>query len=58
MLVRLTPDGAAAFAGLAARHEAWVNDLLGVVTAAEADHLIEQLQAVRSRRDAGDTMAD
>ena len=43
------PQGAAAFAGLAARHEAWVNELLGVVTAAEADHLIEQLQAVRNR---------
>ena len=30
-------------------HEAWVDELLGVVTAAEADHLIEQLQAVRNR---------
>jgi len=46
---RLTPEGAAAFTALAERHEAWVNELLGVVTAAEADHLIEQLQAVRSR---------
>jgi DNA-binding MarR family transcriptional regulator len=49
MLVRLTPDGAAAFATLAARHEAWVNELLGVVSAEEAEHLIEQLQAVRNR---------
>ena len=49
MLVRLTPEGAAAFATLAAQHEAWVNELLGVVTLAEADHLIEQLQAVRNR---------
>jgi DNA-binding MarR family transcriptional regulator len=49
MLVRLTPEGAAAFATLADRHEAWVDELLGVVTPAEADHLIEQLQAVRNR---------
>jgi DNA-binding MarR family transcriptional regulator len=49
LLVRLTPAGASAFVDLAARHEAWVNELLGVVTAAEADHLIEQLQAVRTR---------
>ena len=47
--MRLTPEGVAAFSDLAARHEAWVNELLGVVTAAEADHLIEQLQAVRNR---------
>ena len=49
LLVKLTPEGTAAFTALAARHEAWVNELLGVVTAAEADHLIEQLQAVRTR---------
>ena len=49
MLVKLTPEGAAAFTALAAQHEAWVNELLGVVTAAEAEHLIEQLQAVRTR---------
>ena len=49
MLVKLTPAGTAAFAALATQHEAWVDDLLGVVTPAEADHLIEQLQAVRNR---------
>jgi len=49
MLVRLTSAGTAAFTALAARHEAWVNDLLGVVTAEEADHLIQQMQAVRTR---------
>jgi DNA-binding MarR family transcriptional regulator len=49
MLVKLTPAGTAAFAGLADRHEAWVNELLGAVTPAEADHLIQQLQAVRTR---------
>lgn len=49
MLAKLTPEGVAAFTALAERHETWVNELLGVVTAAEADHLIEQLQAVRNR---------
>jgi DNA-binding MarR family transcriptional regulator len=49
MLVRLTPAGETSFAELAERHEAWVNDLLGVVTTEEAEHLIEQLQAVRQR---------
>ena len=49
MLVKLTPQGAADFAGLAARHEAWVDELLGVVSREEAEHLIEQLQAVRDR---------
>jgi DNA-binding MarR family transcriptional regulator len=48
-LVRLTPRGEAEFAGLAAQHEAWVDELLGVVSAEEAEHLIEQLQAVRNR---------
>ncbi len=47
--VRLTPTGFASFAELAGRHEAWVNELLGAVSLAEAEQLIEQLQAVRSR---------
>jgi DNA-binding MarR family transcriptional regulator len=49
LLVRLTPQGEADFARLAARHEAWVDELLDVVSVAEADHLIAQLQAVRDR---------
>lgn len=49
MRVKLTPAGVTAFTTLAARHEAWVNELLGVVTADEAEHLIEQLQAVKNR---------
>jgi DNA-binding MarR family transcriptional regulator len=56
-LVRLTPQGAADFARLAAQHEAWVDDLLGVVSADEAEHLTEQLQAVRNhlrKREAGE----
>ncbi|MBP7002546.1 MarR family transcriptional regulator [Amaricoccus sp.] len=50
MLARLTPAGEASFAALAGRHEAWVNELLGAVTPAEAEHLIEQLRTVRNRR--------
>lgn len=47
--VRLTAAGLASFADLAARHEAWVDELLGAVSLIEAEHLIEQLRAVRSR---------
>jgi DNA-binding MarR family transcriptional regulator len=49
MLVRLTRKGAEDFARLAAAHEAWVDELLGSVTAAEADQLVAKLQAVRDR---------
>jgi DNA-binding MarR family transcriptional regulator len=49
MLVRLTPRGAAEFARLAAAHEAWVDNLLGAVSHGEAEHLTEQLKAVRDR---------
>ncbi|HRO10832.1 MarR family transcriptional regulator [Amaricoccus sp.] len=47
MLVRLTPQGTADFTRLAAAHEAWVDQLLGAVSHWEAEHLIEQLKAVR-----------
>ena len=47
MLVRLTPQGATDFARLAAEHEAWVDALLGAVSLRVAEHLIEQLKAVR-----------
>ena len=49
MLARLTPRGEAEFSRLAAEHEAWVDELLGTVSAAEADQLIARLQAVRDR---------
>ena len=49
MLARLTSQGEAEFARLAAEHEAWVDELLGTVSAAEADQLIARLQAVRDR---------
>lgn len=47
LLVRLTAAGSESFAQLAAHHEAWVDELLGEVSQAEADHLNEQLQVVR-----------
>jgi DNA-binding MarR family transcriptional regulator len=47
MLVRLTPRGAADFALLAAEHETWVNELLAAVTHWDAEHLADQLKAVR-----------
>ena len=47
MLVRLTPRGEAEFAAPRRRStRPGSSELLGVVTAAEAEHLIEQLQAV------------
>ena len=50
--VRLTRKGEEDFATLAAAHEAWVDELLGSVTVAEANHLIAELQAVRDRIEA------
>ena len=52
--VRLTEPGEAEFARLAAAHEAWVDALLGSVSAAEATRLIDELQAVRDRIEARD----
>lgn len=49
MLVRLTAKGRESFAELAAAHEAWVDELLDSVTAAEANWLNTRLQAVRER---------
>jgi len=49
MTVRLTRKGEEDFAALADAHEAWVNELLGSVTVAEANQLIAKLQAVRDR---------
>jgi DNA-binding MarR family transcriptional regulator len=46
MSVRLTERGEAEFARLAAEHEAWVSELLGTVSAADAARLAATLQAV------------
>ncbi|APX12655.1 MarR family winged helix-turn-helix transcriptional regulator [Tateyamaria omphalii] len=39
LLARLTPKGQAAFAALAAEHEAWIDDLLGGLSVADAAHM-------------------
>lgn len=45
--VRLTAKGLQSFEQLAAAHEAWVDELLGSVTPAEAEWLNTRLRAVR-----------
>jgi DNA-binding MarR family transcriptional regulator len=57
MLVRLTPKGAEDFARFAAAHEAWLNEMLGSVTVAEANQLIAGLQSVRDRLAQKETLA-
>jgi DNA-binding MarR family transcriptional regulator len=46
--VRLTAKGQAAFADMSAAHESWIDNLLGDVTAREADQLSARLRAFRS----------
>ena len=48
-IVRLTPKGAAHFAGMAKAHEAWVDGLLADIGATESDALIRQLETLASR---------
>ena len=48
-LVRLTYKGEAVFAEMADVHERWVNELLDVVTAEDADHMINRLNEVRKK---------
>jgi len=48
-IVRLTPRGAAHFAGMAKAHEAWVDGLLADIGATESDALIMQLETLASR---------
>jgi DNA-binding MarR family transcriptional regulator len=49
MLVRLTPRGQEDFAKFATVHEAWLDEMLGGVTIAEANQLIAGMQSVRDR---------
>jgi DNA-binding MarR family transcriptional regulator len=49
MLVRLTRKGEQDFTTLAAAHEAWIDELLGAVTAAEAAQVDASLRPVRDR---------
>lgn len=48
-LARLTPAGEAAFADLAAAHEAWVNDLLGALDGPMIDQALDLLTRIESR---------
>jgi DNA-binding MarR family transcriptional regulator len=45
-IVRLTPKGAAHFAGMAKAHETWVDGLLSEIGAPESDALIAQLETL------------
>jgi DNA-binding MarR family transcriptional regulator len=46
--VRLTAKGHAAFVDMATAHERWINELLGGVTARDAEHLSAKLKSFRS----------
>lgn len=48
-IVRLTPKGAAHFAGMAKAHEIWVDGLLAEIGATESDALILQLETLAAR---------
>ncbi|WP_296639384.1 MarR family winged helix-turn-helix transcriptional regulator [Roseinatronobacter sp.] len=48
-LARLTPAGEAAFAELAAAHEAWVNDLLGTLDAPMIEQAFDLLTRIEHR---------
>ena len=49
MVVRLTDAGAAAFEGMAAAHEAWIDELLDGVGAEEAEAISARLAEVAER---------
>ena len=49
MLVRLTRKGEEDFAALAAAHEAWVDELLGAITPAEAARVVASLRPMRDQ---------
>jgi DNA-binding MarR family transcriptional regulator len=48
-IVRLTPKGAAHFAGMAKAHETWVDGLLSEIGPTESDALIAQLETLSAR---------
>ncbi len=53
-LVALTPEGRAAFAGLAAEHEAWVHGLLAGLDASTTRGLIRQMERVLGDLEGGE----
>ena len=50
ILVRLTPEGAAAFAAMAAQHESWIDRRLEAVDRDEAQTAIDTLSRIREDR--------
>lgn len=48
-IVRLTPKGTTHFSTIAKAHEAWIDELLSDVDAAQADALIQQLGGLATR---------
>lgn len=46
--IRLTAKGRAGFAEMAAAHERWIDELLGGVSARDAEHLSAKLKSFRS----------
>ena len=48
-IVRLTPKGAAHFAGMAKAHEVWVDGMLADIGVTESDALIMQLETLAAR---------
>jgi len=51
--VRLTAKGHAAFTEMAAAHESWINELLGGVSARDAEQLSAKLRSFRSDWEGG-----
>src|SRR6516162_7594429 len=50
--ITLTRRGRAAFAAMAAAHEGWIDELLGDVSARDAEHLSAKLKSFRSEWEA------
>lgn len=48
--VRLTKAGREQFAGMAARHEAWINGMLGGIDIGEIRAMTDQLERIANRR--------
>lgn len=53
--VRLTRAGKEQFAAMAAKHEAWIDEMLGAVDADEIQAMSDQLERIASKRNTKDT---
>lgn len=54
-IVRLTPKGASLFSAVAKAHEAWVDELLTDIDAAEAERIVEDLDGLARRTRNGES---